>query len=81
MPYNRLFENTERINISEYGGFDVYPNRDSLKYKEIYDLNDIETMIRGTIRKVGFPNSWNMLIRLGLTDDSFKMFDCKVLSY
>jgi len=44
-------------------------------------LNDIETMIRGTIRKVGFPNSWNMLIKLGLTDDSFKMFDCKDLSY
>ena len=64
LPYNRLFENTERINIHEYGGFDVYPNRDSLKYREIYGLNDIETMIRGTIRKVGFPNSWNILIRL-----------------
>jgi len=81
LPYNRLFKNTERININEYGEFDVYPNRDSLKYREIYDLDDIETMIRGTIRKVGFPDSWDMLIRLGLTDDSFKMFDCKNLSY
>ena len=81
LPYNRLFKNTERININEYGEFDVYPNRDSLKYREIYDLDDIETMIRGTIRKVGFPDSWDMLIKLGLTDDSFKMFDCKNLSY
>ena len=81
LPYNRLFESTERININEYGEFDVYPNRDSLKYREMYDLVDIETMIRGTVRKVGFPGSWNMLVRLGLTDDSFKMFDCKDLSY
>ena len=81
LPYNRLFKNTERININEYGEFDVYPNRDSLKYRGIYDLDDIETMIRGTIRKVGFPDSWDMLIKLGLTDDSFKMFDCKNLSY
>jgi len=81
LPYNRLFENTERININEFGEFDVYANRDSLKYREIYGLANIETMIRGTIRKVGFPESWNMLIRLGLTDDSFKMFDCKNLSY
>ncbi len=81
LPYNRLFENTERINISEYGEFNVYPNRDSLKYREIYGLTEIETMIRGTIRKVGFPDSWNMLIRLGLTDDSFEISDCKNLSY
>ena len=81
LPYNRLFENAERISINEYGEFDVYANRDSLKYREIYGLANIETMIRGTIRKVGFPKSWNMLIRLGLTDDTFKMFDCKNLSY
>ena len=47
LPYNRLFENTERIKIGNYGEFDVYPNRDSLKYREIYDLKNIETMIRG----------------------------------
>jgi len=81
LPYNRLFENTERINIDNYGEFDVYPNRDSLKYRKIYDLEDIETMIRGTIRKVGFPKSWNMLVRLGLTDDSFKILNCNEMTY
>lgn len=81
LPYNRLFENTERINIDNYGEFDVYPNRDSLKYRKIYDLEDIETMIRGTIRKVGFPKSWNMLVQLGLTDDSFKILNCNEMTY
>ena len=81
LPYNRLFENTERINIKEYGEFDVYPNRDSLNYREIYDLEGIETMIRGTIRKVGFPKSWNILVRLGLTDDSFKIPNSRGMTY
>ena len=81
LPYNRLFENTEMINIKDYGDFDVYPNRDSLKYREVYGLEDISTMIRGTIRKVGFPKSWNMLVRLGLTDDSFKISNSQGMTY
>ena len=81
LPYNRLFENTERISIDGFGEFDVYPNRDSLKYRKIYGIEDISTMIRGTIRKVGFPESWNMLIRLGLTDDSFQISNSKGMTY
>ena len=81
LPYNRLFENTETINIKDYGDFDVYPNRDSLKYREVYGLEDIGTMIRGTIRKVGFPKSWNMLVRLGVTDDSFKISNSEGMTY
>ena len=81
LPYNRLFENTEIINIKDYGDFDVYPNRDSLKYREVYGLEDIGTMIRGTIRKVGFPKSWNMLVRLGVTDDSFKISNSEGMTY
>ncbi len=73
IPYNRLFKNTEKIKIEKYGQFEVYPNRDSLKYREIYSLNNIKTMIRGTIRKVGFSESWNMFVKLGLTNDSFKI--------
>ena len=81
LPYNRLFENTKVINIKDYGDFDVYPNRDSLKYREVYGLEDIGTMIRGTIRKVGFPKSWNMLVRLGVTDDSFKISNSNGMTY
>ena len=81
LPYNRLFENTERIKIKDYGDFEVYPNRDSLKYRELYGLKDIGTMIRGTIRKVGFPKSWNLLLRLGLTDDSFKISNSNGMTY
>ena len=80
VPYYRLFENTETINIDEMGEFEVYPNRDSLKYRKLYNLEDIQTMKRGTIRKVGFSKSWNMLIKLGLTDDSYRISNSKNMS-
>ena len=35
IPYNRLFKTTEKIKIKGYGEFEVYPNRDSLKYRNI----------------------------------------------
>jgi len=81
IPYNRLFKNTEKIKIEKYGEFEVYPNRDSLKYREIYSLNNIKTMIRGTIRKVGFSESWNMFVKLGLTNDSFKISNSENMSF
>ena len=81
LPYNRLFEDSKRIDIEDYGEFDVYPNRDSLKYREMYGLDNIDTMIRGTIRKVGFTKSWNMLVRLGLTDDSINISNSKGMSF
>ena len=80
VPYYRLFDNTETINIDEIGEFEVYPNRDSLKYRKLYNLDDIQTMKRGTIRKVGFSKSWNMLIKLGLTDDSYRISNSKNMS-
>ncbi len=81
IPYNRLFKNTEKIKIEKYGQFEVYPNRDSLKYREMYSLNNIKTMIRGTIRKVGFSESWNMFVKLGLTNDSFKISNSENMSF
>jgi len=71
IPYHKLFSRVRRINIDNAGEFEVYPNRDSLKYRSIYGLDDIPTMFRGTIRKPGFSKTWNLLVQLGLTDDTF----------
>ena len=81
IPYYRLFKNTKKIQVIGHGLFEVYPNRDSLKYREIYGLNEIQTMIRGTIRKVGFSESWDMFVKLGLTNDSFKISNSNNMSY
>ncbi len=71
IPYHKLFERTERINVKGLGEFEVYPNRDSLKYREIYGLENVDTMFRGTIRRPGFCRAWNVFVQLGATDDTY----------
>ena len=81
IPYHRLFRRTELLQIDEYGKFEGYANRNSLDYMSIYGLEDILTLYRGTIRRVGFSRAWNMFVQLGMTDDSFKMSDSENMSY
>jgi len=81
IPYHKLFRRTEFLEIEGYGRFEAYANRDSLKYREIYGLNDILTLYRGTIRKVGFSRAWNIFVQLGMTDDSYVMEGSENMSY
>jgi saccharopine dehydrogenase-like NADP-dependent oxidoreductase len=81
IPYHRLFRRTEFIEIENYGKFEVYANRNSLKYQSVYGLNDILTLYRGTIRRVGFSRAWNMFVQLGMTDDSYVIPNSENLSY
>ena len=73
IPYHKLFRRTEIIDIDGHGKFEGYANRDSLQYREIYGLNDIPTMYRGTLRKPGFCRAWDVFVQLGATDDSYVM--------
>lgn len=81
IPYHRLFRRTEFINIEDYGRFEVYANRNSLKYQSIYGLDKILTLYRGTIRRVGFSRAWNMFVQLGMTDDSYTIPDSENMTY
>lgn len=73
IPYHKLFRRTEKIKIKDFGKYEGYANRDSLKYRSIYGLEGIPTIFRGTLRRPGFCRSWNMFIQLGMTDDSYEM--------
>jgi saccharopine dehydrogenase-like NADP-dependent oxidoreductase len=81
IPYHRLFRRTEFLHIDGYGKFEGYANRNSLDYRSVYGLEDILTIYRGTIRRVGFSRAWNMFVQLGLTDDSYTMQDTMNMSY
>ena len=70
IPYHKLFRRTEFLLVEDYGKFEGYANRDSLKYRSIYGLDDVLTLYRGTIRRVGFSKAWNMFVQLGMTDDT-----------
>ncbi len=81
IPYHQLFENTEKIEVEGYGSFEGYANRDSLKYKELYSLDTIQTLLRGTLRKEGFCDAWNVFVQLGMTDDSYLVKETQQMTY
>ena len=81
IPYHKLFRRTEFLKINDSGNFEAYANRDSLKYRSVYGLDDIPTMYRGTIRKVGFSRAWNIFVQLGMTDDSYTIQNSENMSY
>jgi len=81
IPYHNLFRRTEFLDIEGAGKFEAYANRDSLKYLKDYGLDDVLTMYRGTIRRVGFSRAWHLLLRLGMTDDSYIVEGSEEMSY
>lgn len=81
IPYNRIYTNIETISVDGYGNFDAYANRDSISYIEPYGLSDISTMLRGTLRMPGYCKAWNVFVKLGLTDDTYKIKNSDKLTY
>ncbi len=81
IPYNRLFRRTEIIDIDGFGMFEGYANRDSLNYIEKYNLQEIPTVYRGTLRRPGFCRAWDVFVQLGATDDSYYLEDIENMTY
>jgi saccharopine dehydrogenase (NADP+, L-glutamate forming) len=82
-----LFNNCHMENVPELGDFEGYPNRDSLRYIDIYDLQGIQTMLRGTLRYPGWCKTMYNIRQLGLLEPeeeqlsemSYAGFMCKLL--
>jgi saccharopine dehydrogenase (NADP+, L-glutamate forming) len=65
-----LFLNKRVETIEGLGEFEVYPNRDSMPYKDLYGLKDAETVMRGTYRNIGWCDTFKKIVDLGLVDDT-----------
>jgi saccharopine dehydrogenase (NADP+, L-glutamate forming) len=65
-----LFLNYKIEEIEGLGKFEVYPNRDSVPYKELYGLKDAQTVIRGTYRNLGWCDTFKKIVDLGLVDET-----------
>ena len=68
VPPHRTFQSLTPIEV-DGRAYDGYPNRDSLGYRELYGLHDVETLVRGTLRCAGFSPSWDVLVQLGMVRD------------
>jgi len=81
IPYHRLFANPKVICIPDFREFEAYENRDSAVYRKKYDLDDIPTFIRATLRYPGFCEAWNTLIQLGLTANNYHIEGSEKMTY
>ncbi|MGB0430082.1 MAG: saccharopine dehydrogenase C-terminal domain-containing protein [Bacteroidia bacterium] len=72
IPYHRLFKEIDELEMPGHGTFDAYYNRNSLKYIHEYALENVESVIRYTLRRKGFCEAWAPLVSLGLTDNQFQ---------
>lgn len=69
VPYEEIFENNQQIKVDGLDALAYYPNRDSLRYLDLYDVPDIKTFMRATLRQPDFCEGWQALIKLGLTTE------------
>jgi len=66
IPTQDLFRNPFVIDFPELGNLEVYPNRDSLAYKDIYGIPEAQTMFRGTFRYKGWCETLDAMKSLHL---------------
>ncbi len=72
IPAEKLFESYTLRTIEGLGVFEGYPNRNSLPYIELYGVPETKTMLRGTLRNIGWCETIRTMVRLGLLDQEEK---------
>ncbi|MGD2108721.1 MAG: saccharopine dehydrogenase C-terminal domain-containing protein [Phycisphaerae bacterium] len=70
VPGPELFACNHRMQVDGVGELEAYPNRDSLGYIEVYGLQGIATMFRGTFRYVGWCETLKAIVDLGLLEET-----------
>lgn len=70
LDYADLFSDCEEVDIEGIGALAFYYNRDSLSYIPTYQLSDAATFVRTTLRYPVFCKGWEVVIALGLTNET-----------
>ena len=66
VPSQRLFRDMHLMSVPNQGDYEAYPNRDSIGYIEVYGLQGIQTIFRGTLRNMGWCDCLYNFGKLGL---------------
>ena len=80
VPYEEMFDPGKKIKVEGLGSLAFYPNRDSLRYLDLYHVPEIKTFLRATLRHPDFCRGWNAVVQLGLTEGNDKIGDLKTYS-
>ncbi len=68
VPPERLFRDMHILEVKGFGDFEAYPNRDSVSYQDVYGLQGIPTLFRGTLRNMGWCDCLYNYRNQGLVD-------------
>jgi saccharopine dehydrogenase-like NADP-dependent oxidoreductase len=74
-----LFKDRFTYNFPGVGDLEVYPNRDSISYTDIYKIQEVSTMFRGTFRYKGWCETLDVMKAMNMLDDTVK--DYSGMSY
>lgn len=67
--YSDIFKENATVEIEHLPSLSWYPNRDSVSYISLYQLEEASTFIRTTLRYTDFCKGWQHIVNLGLTDE------------
>lgn len=81
VPWHHLFHHSWPKAVPGLETMEAYPNRDSLAYREKFGIEDVHTMIRGTLRYPGWSETWHQIVRLGLPNESIAIPDLPERSF
>ncbi|MFO7980516.1 MAG: saccharopine dehydrogenase C-terminal domain-containing protein [Candidatus Aminicenantes bacterium] len=72
IPAEKLFQDPTLIHIPEVGDLEGYPNRNSLPYIDLYQIQDTQTLMRGTLRYKGWCSFMHQALKTGLLGEESK---------
>ncbi len=64
----RLFRDMHVLQVEGFADFEAYPNRDSIGYLDVYGLQGVRTLFRGTLRNMGWCDTMFNFRKLGLLE-------------
>lgn len=70
VPGPELFSYHWPCDIKGFGELEVYPNRDSMPYVDIYGIATVTSMFRGTLRYPGWCETMKKVVELGVLDET-----------
>jgi saccharopine dehydrogenase-like NADP-dependent oxidoreductase len=72
VPGDQLFKHYWLKSVPGAGVFEAYVNRDALPYLKIYGIEDAAGIYRGTLRNIGYCETWDFIKQLGLLNQKMK---------